>query len=121
MRQSRAVDAVTECRWTGNLGVIVSRVTAPPGSIRAPLARSNAKGIASARGIPLGGLIAPEASVDLPKIEVGQDFAEVMIVEHLLEDRLVCVHPGHDGVEELRVEHQPEVLQRVVARLLRKF
>jgi hypothetical protein len=47
-------------------------------------------------------------------VEVHQDGLEVRIVEDALEDRLVVVHAADDGVEELPVKHQPEVVECVV-------
>jgi hypothetical protein len=54
------------------------------------------------------------AAVDLAQVVVAEDFAEIRVVQDLLEDGVVGVHSGDDGVEELWVEDEPEVVQCVL-------
>ena len=59
-----------------------------------------------------------DAAVDLAEVVVAKDVAEVFVVENPLEDLVVGVHPGDDGLQELAVEHEPEVVECVVLRLV---
>ena len=54
---------------------------------------------------------APEAPVDLPEVEVSDRRLELGVVQHLLDDGLVGLHPSHDGAEEAAIEDEAEVLR----------
>ena len=51
----------------------------------------------------------------------GRADAEVLVVQDSLEDLIVGVDTGNDGLQELLVEHQAEVIQAVVLGLVGKL
>ena len=55
-----------------------------------------------------------QALVHLAQVEVGQHVAEVVVVHDALEDGFVGIHAADDGVHELGVEHEAEVVEGVV-------
>ena len=56
--------------------------------------------------------------VDLLQVVVANELAEVVVVEDLLEDLAVGVHPGDDRGHELAVEREREVLDAVALGLV---
>ena len=59
-----------------------------------------------------------ELLVDLLQVHVAHELAEVVVVEDLLEDVAVGVHPRDDRGHELLLEREREVLDRVALRLV---
>ena len=60
----------------------------------------------------------PEVGHTPSQVELFQRCAEVLVVEDLLEDLLVGVDTGHDGLKELLVADQAKVVEAIALRLV---
>ena len=56
--------------------------------------------------------------VDLPSVEVFDGLLELVVIEDAGEQRIVLVHSADDGLEEVAVEDQFEIVDGVVASLV---
>ncbi len=72
--------------------------------------------VGQAQSLASGGFA--ESLVDLLEIELADRRPEVLVVEDLLVDLVVGIDAGDDGLHEPAIEDKPEVLDRLLARLL---
>src|SRR5579859_2279859 len=90
-------------------------------SLRSELAVPAAGLTDTCRGDPVplaAGRVGLQPVIHLSQVELSQHRSEVLVVEDLLEDLFVGVDTGDDGLKELLVEDQAEVIEAVVLRLV---
>src|SRR5690242_134702 len=73
--------------------------------------------VSSMRPVGKGSSIRACAPINARRVQAHQRVAELIVVKDTLDDGFVALHTTDDRVHELPVEHEPEVVERVVARL----
>src|ERR1039458_7223202 len=63
----------------------------------------------------------PCSAINPPRIKIHQHLAKLLVVENLLIDLVVRVDACNDGLQELPVEGQAEVVEAVALGLIRQL